>query len=167
MRAGREYDRCMAAEMTRQALEAYAAAGGVMTDGGNGYVLGKADTVLGLPLTASMQSVETKAVPFYAMVAHGSIRYAGPALNLSEDPETALLNSVESGAALYYSCVTRLPEELYTTPYARERMPAAFETVPGGAGAGLRPVRRTGPPGTGAVHRPPRLADRRRHRNRL
>ena len=129
MRAGREYDRCMAAEMTRQALEAYAAAGGVMTDGGNGYVLGKADTVLGLPLTASMQSVETKAVPFYAMVAHGSIRYAGPALNLSEDPETALLNSVESGAALYYSCVTRLPEELYTTPYARERMPAAFETV--------------------------------------
>ena len=129
MRTGREYDRCMSAEMVRQTLAAYGASGGVMTDGGNAYVLGAADCLLNLPLTASMQQVETRSVPFYAMVVHGSLPYAGAALNLSADVETAWLKSVESGAALYYSCVTQLPEELYTTPYAQEQMPAVYADI--------------------------------------
>lgn len=130
LRSGREYDRCMSAREVCRALEVYGGeAGGIITDGGAGYVLGQTDVLLGLPLTASMQSVETRSIPFYAMVVHGSVPYAGTAFNLSADPETAWLKSVESGAALYYSCVTRLPEELYTTSYAQEQMPSPYEKL--------------------------------------
>lgn len=37
---------------------------------------------------------------------HGYRNYAGAALNLAADAETAGLNTIESGASMYYSCMT-------------------------------------------------------------
>ena len=63
------------------------------------------------------------------MVVHGSVRYAGSALNLSEDPETMFLKSVECGAALYYACTTRSDEALERTDYRRDKRAQPFDTL--------------------------------------
>ena len=70
------------------------------------YAVARADTLLKIPLSDSSYRVVTEKVPFYSMVLHGYRSYAGAALNLASDAETAWLNTIESGASMYYSCMT-------------------------------------------------------------
>ena len=99
-------DRAEARRMADNAAARAESFGSLMTEGGNMYAVARADTLLKIPLSDSSYRVVTEKVPFYAMVLHGYRSYAGAALNLASDAETAWLNTIESGASMYYSCMT-------------------------------------------------------------
>jgi len=60
------------------------------------------DQLLNVPLISSEFEITSDSVPFYQLVVHGSVGYAGTAMNLSVNPETNLLRSLEYGAGLYW-----------------------------------------------------------------
>ena len=78
----------------------------IMTEGGNMYAVAQADTILNTPLTDSSYRIITESVPFYQMVLHGYKNYSGAPLNIVTDSETEWLKTIESGASMYYSCMT-------------------------------------------------------------
>ncbi len=74
----------------------------VLLSGGNIYTAKYADLILDAPLEDSMLRYTSAAVPFYSMVLHGCVEYAGTALNLAGDMENAILKTIESGAVPYF-----------------------------------------------------------------
>jgi hypothetical protein len=70
--------------------------------GGNSYAVKYASNLLDVPLESSMFYIEGDSVPFYQIVYHGYISYAGTPLNLSEDIEMSVLKSIETGASPYF-----------------------------------------------------------------
>ncbi|MDE6419268.1 MAG: hypothetical protein K2K87_01935 [Lachnospiraceae bacterium] len=77
----------------------------VMGDNANAYVWGCAGELFNVPLYSNHYMIIDEEVPFYEMVVHGYIPYAGSALNLADDYETAVLKSVESGAGLNFKWI--------------------------------------------------------------
>ncbi|RXZ79861.1 hypothetical protein EBB07_20945 [Paenibacillaceae bacterium] len=77
----------------------------VMVSGGNAYTLPYVDSVVNVPLGNSGYNLTDQSVPFYEMVLHGYIDYAGPALNLSDEQSVRYntLKSLETGANLYFT----------------------------------------------------------------
>jgi hypothetical protein len=74
----------------------------VMLDTGYMHIIRTADVVMNLPLGAQLTMPTAhryEAVPFLQMLLHGSMDYAGAALNLADDPEELFLRSVEYGAS--------------------------------------------------------------------
>ncbi|TYP79822.1 DUF5696 domain-containing protein [Paenibacillus methanolicus] len=97
-------DRQASASLVAQsAAELAEEAGKLMVSGGNGIVLPYADTVVHAPLAGSRLYLADEDVPFYEMVVHGFVDYAGAPVNLSRDQDYAsnLLKSLETGASLY------------------------------------------------------------------
>jgi len=76
----------------------------VMIHGGNVYSLAYASDLVDAPLTGSNFYVVDETVPFYAMVVHGYLNYAGEELNLLQSPNRndLLLDLIENGAAPRY-----------------------------------------------------------------
>ena len=79
----------------------------VMADKGNSFTLKYLDHILNAPLDSSHLNNSSYAIPFYGMVLHGYINYAGTPLNYSGSPEYEMLRSIESGASLYYILCTQ------------------------------------------------------------
>lgn len=75
-------------------------------DYGNAYVLPYAAALYNAPLKASDFDGESESVPFYEMVLHGSISYAGTPLNLSYNQIESILRTIEYGAAFSYTLIT-------------------------------------------------------------
>lgn len=73
-----------------------------MLSGGNAYALGGADILVDLPLGGSGYRKINETVPFYQMVLHGYVAYAGSAVNHADDPADARLKTMEYGASPYY-----------------------------------------------------------------
>lgn len=86
-------------EVLASAKESNAA---VATEAGNDFVLPYVDQLVNVPLVSSEFEITSDSVPFYQLVVHGSVDYTGTAMNLSVDPETNLLRSLEYGADLYW-----------------------------------------------------------------
>lgn len=74
----------------------------LMTDKGNVYALEFVDHVLNAPIDSSHFDHSSYAVPFYGMVLHGYVSYAGTPLNYSGSPDYDILRAIENGASLYY-----------------------------------------------------------------
>ncbi|REK74790.1 DUF5696 domain-containing protein [Paenibacillus paeoniae] len=76
----------------------------VMVVGGNAMSLPYADSVVFAPLTSSKFDITDESVPFYGMVIHGYIDYAGEPLNVMEDQNVRknMLKLLETGAGIYY-----------------------------------------------------------------
>lgn len=74
----------------------------LMTSGGNGYVFGYSDHIIGLPLASSNYRYASASVPFMAMVLHGYVNYTGAAINMKGDTQENLLRSIENGAYPYF-----------------------------------------------------------------
>ncbi len=74
----------------------------LMTDVGNAYALKYADHILNAPVDSSHYKYSSYTVPFYGMVLHGYVSYAGSPLNYSGFPEYNILRSIENGATLQY-----------------------------------------------------------------
>lgn len=91
---------------------------------GNDYVLPYADFILDMKLDTKGYFIVDEEIPFYQMVLHGLVPYAGKAINLAENYNKNLLKTIESGAALYYVFmdeeVATLQESNYTKYFATD-----------------------------------------------
>lgn len=76
--------------------------GKALGENANAYMLGMVSDIINVPLDSNRNPIIDDIVPFYEMVLHGYVEYAGDCLNLSDDYTTTLLKSVESGAGLYF-----------------------------------------------------------------
>ena len=74
----------------------------LMGEKGNIYAVEFLDHILRAPIDSSHYNVISYTVPFYGMVLHGYVNYAGTPLNYSGSPEYEILRSIENGASLYY-----------------------------------------------------------------
>lgn len=76
-----------------------------MVAGGNAYAWPYSDHLINVPTASSGFVLTDEAVPFYEMVVHGFINYAGAPVNLGDEQAVGeqLLRSIEMGAAPYFS----------------------------------------------------------------
>jgi hypothetical protein len=81
--------------------EAYSS---TLTTGGNRYALPYTDQIVNVPTSTSLFNITDAEIPFYQMVIHGYVDYAGSPINLDDeqDIQTQLLKSVELGAAPHF-----------------------------------------------------------------
>jgi hypothetical protein len=99
--AGDVTNREQAAAAIARYMPALSARWSVMLNVGNIYAIRTADVIVNLPLSAQITMPSEgryEAIPFLQMILHGSVDYAGTALNLSADAEEALLKTIEYGA---------------------------------------------------------------------
>ncbi len=76
--------------------------GKIMLSGGNVFTVKYADYILDVPLEDSKLKYASASIPFFSMVLHGSVDYAGTALNLAGDYQNSVLKTIESGASPYF-----------------------------------------------------------------
>ena len=79
----------------------------VMADKGNIYTVKYLDHILNAPIDSSHFNNASYSIPFYGMVLHGYVNYAGTPINYSGSPGYEILRSIESGASLYYILCTQ------------------------------------------------------------
>lgn len=77
----------------------------MLGDNGNVYSWEYVNDMINVPLSSNGFQILDEDIPFYEMVLHGYVAYAGEAMNLADDYQTTLLKSVESGAGLYYKWI--------------------------------------------------------------
>ncbi len=113
-----DMDRSMSLFRLRQALDSAKAKNDyLLFDYGNAYVLPYASAVMDAPLYSSKFDIASQEVPLYAMVLHGCVPYAGTAQNLSVNGAHNFLRTVEYGASLAFTLITREDNLLTGTPY--------------------------------------------------
>lgn len=91
--------------------------GSLLFDGGFSYVLPYADVLVNLSFSDSGYDIADRAVPFYQMVVHGYITYAGTPLNLSYDYETDWLRMVEYGGVPHFQLMAADGSAIKNTDY--------------------------------------------------
>jgi len=74
----------------------------IMVDEGNGYTLPYVRNILNMPLDHSLFNILDESIPFYQMVIHGFVDYAGEPINLAGNMDRVILKSIETGAGLYF-----------------------------------------------------------------
>lgn len=79
--------------------------GQTMIAGGNAYAWPYSDHLINVPTASSGFVLTDEEIPFYEMVVHGYISYAGTPMNLNDeqDLKVQLLHSIELGAAPHFS----------------------------------------------------------------
>lgn len=90
----------------------------VAAESGNLYALPYLSLITHFPIHAGHLADYDREIPFAAMLLHGTLPYVCPPLNLQEDPETVLLNAVESGSGLSYSITANLYDGLFDTGFS-------------------------------------------------
>ncbi|MDR1220755.1 MAG: DUF5696 domain-containing protein [Treponema sp.] len=97
---------------------------GVLVNTGFLYTAPYADFITDVPLVDQAFGITDVSVPFYQIVLHGLVPFAGRAINLAEDYRLNLLKSIEGGAGLYFSFMTEdsaiLQETKFRQFYANE-----------------------------------------------
>jgi len=99
-RVSRVIHRDTAKHITQDALEQLSNQYATLIVGGHAYAWAYADHLIDVPQSSSSFSIADESIPFYQMVLHGYIPYAGSAINISDeqDIEKQLLHSIEQGA---------------------------------------------------------------------
>ena len=87
----------------------------LLVNNGNEYTFAYSTDIINVSLDDSRYNYSYASVPFMSMVLHGSINYAGSALNLAGDFNYQFLKSVESGAYPYYVLAYENTSEIKTT----------------------------------------------------
>lgn len=79
-------------------------AGSLMIADGNAYSWPYADHLINVPTASSGFKITDEEVPFYQMVIHGYVNYAGSPVNLSDeqDVQKQLLRTIELGASPHF-----------------------------------------------------------------
>lgn len=88
----------------------------LLLDSGNSYAIPYASAVLAASLDSSRRSEMSESVPFFGMVYHGSVEFAGNAYNMEGDTEYAFLKAIENGATLYFTVAMQNIELLKFNP---------------------------------------------------
>lgn len=123
-----EFDRVQTKSVLQKSMEVVKGSKDLMTDVGNEYVLGYAEHILNMPLTGSNFSAEDYSIPFYQLVLHGNLNYAGEAMNITKNQKKLQFDTLLSGASLFYSCVTD-KEALESLEGDQSLYPVAFEVA--------------------------------------
>lgn len=84
----------------------------------NSYAAAKLDYIFDTPVKSSKYNMIDCDIPFYQMVFRGSSVITGETVNLSEEPETAFLNSVSLGCALGFSICNQVDISLVKSGYS-------------------------------------------------
>ena len=84
----------------------------LIVDSGNSYAVPYATAILGASLDSSRFFIQSEAVPFYGIVYHGSIEFAGNAINMDGDSDYMFLKALENGASLYFTVAMQNTEYL-------------------------------------------------------
>lgn len=92
---------------------------GIMINMGNDYALPYCDMVTNMDLKGSEYGILDETVPFYQMAIHGLIDYTGESLNISQDYDYELLQSVEYGAGLSFTFMQESSFALQNTMYTK------------------------------------------------
>lgn len=92
----------------------------MMVVGGNAYTLSYADHLVDIPTESNGFYIVDESIPFYEMVIHGYIDYAGTSINMIEgyDKQETILNMIESGSAPYFTWSYKSSSEVQNTAYA-------------------------------------------------
>ncbi|MBB6637811.1 DUF5696 domain-containing protein [Cohnella thailandensis] len=101
-------DRVQSEEINKDQLEKIGARlPNIMTDGGNAYVLKYAKDIVEAPMSNNGYNITDEAVPFYQIVLHGYVDYAGAPANLSREADVRkyVLKSLEYGSNLYFKWI--------------------------------------------------------------
>ena len=93
-----------ALQLTLAAFETLSKENMLLVQGGNAYSFGYTTEIVDAPISGSKFMLVDEIVPFYGMVIHGYINYAGDELNLTHSTERTelLLDVIENGAGLRY-----------------------------------------------------------------
>ncbi|MGM9665742.1 MAG: DUF5696 domain-containing protein [Eubacteriales bacterium] len=81
-------------------------------DKGNAYALAYFKSLLNVSLESSRVLTESESVPFIGIVLHGSVNFAGNAINMEGDERYAFLKCLENGSSLYYTIAMQNVEAL-------------------------------------------------------
>lgn len=84
----------------------------LVVDSGNSYAIPYASAILGASLDSSRFFIQSEAVPFYGIVYHSSIEFAGNAINMDGDSDYMFLKALENGASLYFTVAMQNTEYL-------------------------------------------------------
>lgn len=76
--------------------------GKIMSSGGNAYALKYVEHLLNAALDSSRFVDTSRSVPFVGIVLHGSVNFAGSALNMAGNTDYQILKAIENGASLYF-----------------------------------------------------------------
>ncbi len=90
---------------------------GFSVNGGDLYTLKNAEHIFSLSTSSSDKLIYDCEVPFTQLVLHGVIPYSCKAINLSDDPQNALLKAVETGSQLNYTLAFRNTDKLKNTDF--------------------------------------------------
>ena len=93
----------------------------ILLNAGNDYAFGYADDMINVPLFSNDYYIIDETVPFYEMLIHGYIGYAGSVINLSDTYEKSdiVLNLVENGAAPHFMFSWENSSDIKTTALNR------------------------------------------------
>jgi len=83
-----------------------------MVDGGNSYTLRYVNHVLNVTLDSSHYTYASEGIPFFGLVFHGYLNYAGAPTNMAGDVNYEILKIVESGASPYFLLAVRNIEKM-------------------------------------------------------
>lgn len=116
------YNRSDAKELTMELLAAVDSdMSGIMSESGNVYTWQYIDKMLKVSLQSSRSLYASASVPFMGVVLHGSLEFAGNALNTAGDIDYEVLRAIENGAGLYfilsYDNTELLKESYYLSRY--------------------------------------------------
>jgi len=110
-----------------EAEHLYKEAPDMMVSGGNAYLLPYATNLLNVPLDSNRYQLADESIPFYQMVLHGFVEYAGKPFNYADDQNVRklVLKSLETGSNVYYRWMYADPgkikpleyKQLYATYY--------------------------------------------------
>jgi hypothetical protein len=93
----------------------------IIVDAGNSYAIKYASVILNAPLDSSRYENASEAIPFFGMVYHGYLVFAGKPTNMAGDIQYEMLKILENGATLYmmlsYDNVELLKEDPYLSRY--------------------------------------------------
>lgn len=91
----------------------------LLVKGGNAYATPFAKHIVDAPMGNSGFNLTDESVPFFQMVYHGSIQYAGAAWNMADDQDSdiAFLKALETGAALSYTWFYADPSAIKMTDF--------------------------------------------------
>lgn len=89
----------------------------LLINAGNDYSFAYADDMINVPLSANDYYIVDSTVPFYEMLIHGYIDYAGGNINLSDtyDRSDIVLNLVEYGASPHFMFTYRSASDMKNT----------------------------------------------------
>lgn len=93
----------------------------LMVEGGNAYAAPFARHIVAAPMQSSGFNLTDESVPFFQMVYHGYLQYAGTPWNMADDQDAAfsLLKALETGSAPYYTWFYADPSAIKMTGFDR------------------------------------------------